>query len=57
MDIKVGNLTKIYGTEKSVDSISFNVKPGENIRISWSKLSWKIHSNENNYLLYSSKQW
>jgi len=29
MDIKVGNLTKIYGTEKSVDSISFNVKPGE----------------------------
>ena len=29
MDIKVENLTKIYGTEKAVDSISFNVKPGE----------------------------
>jgi len=29
MDIKVENLTKIYGKEKAVDSISFNVKPGE----------------------------
>ena len=29
MDIKVENLTKLYGNEKAVDSISFNVKPGE----------------------------
>jgi len=29
MDIKVENLTKSYGSEKAVDSISFNVKPGE----------------------------
>ncbi len=29
MDIQVENLTKVYGKEKAVDSISFNVKPGE----------------------------
>jgi len=29
MDIKVENLTKVYGKEKAIDSISFNVKPGE----------------------------
>ncbi|MBK6392295.1 MAG: ATP-binding cassette domain-containing protein [Saprospiraceae bacterium] len=29
MDIKVRNLTKVYGPQKAVDNISFDVKPGE----------------------------
>lgn len=29
MSIKVSNLTKIYGTQKAVDNISFNIKKGE----------------------------
>ena len=29
MSIEVSNLTKIYGTQKAVDSISFNIKKGE----------------------------
>ena len=29
MSIEVSNLTKIYGTQKAVDSISFNINKGE----------------------------
>ena len=29
MSIEVSNLTKIYGTQKAVDSISFNISKGE----------------------------